>query len=429
MNDQAGGLRGAAQAVWRHKRIVGAAAVLGLLGGIVFTLLNPPMFESKALVLLPPPVKGIAGQTARNVGTQVVIAGSTPVLAEAVRRVNPPMSLQTLGNRVLVSSLSPDVIAISAQGITPTQAEDVANTVASSYIAYIRSPGNPDALVLERATNATGTPLAMRLAVNGGIGALLGALAGAIVALAIGRSDRRLRQRDEIADAVGAPVLASIPVRHPSDAAGWTALLDTYEPGQVPAWNLDRALYDLGLTGAGRDAEASLAMVTFSTDRAALALGPQLAVYAASLGIPTALVIGPQQDAVATAALQAACGVPPNAQSKRSRRLRVSVRDLEGNGQLPNATLTVVVTVVDAQAPRVADTMRAASTVLGVSAGAVTAEQLARVAFSAARGGREIAGILVAEPDPADQTTGRLPQPAQQRPSTSPTRAMTESRW
>jgi hypothetical protein len=188
-------------------------------------------------------------------------------------------------------------------------------------------------------------------------------------------------------------------------------------------------LHHLGLTGAGRDDEASLAVVTFSTDRAALALGPQLAVYAASLGIPTALVIGPQQDADATATLQAACAAPPAAQSKRSGWLRVGVRDPEGNGQLPNATLTVVVTVVDAQAPRVADTMRAASTVLGVSAGAVTAEQLARVAVGAARGGREIAGILVADPYPADHTTGRLPQPAQQRPSTSPTRTMTESRW
>jgi capsular polysaccharide biosynthesis protein len=429
MNDQARGLRGAARAVWRHKRIVGAAAVLGLLGGVVFTLLNPPMFASKALVLLPPPVKGIAGQPARNIGTQVVIAGSDPVLAGAMRGVNPPVSLKTLSDSVLVSSLSPDVVAISARGTTPTQAEEAANAVANSYIAYIRSPGNPNALVLERATNATGTPLAMRLAVNGGIAALLGALAGAIVALAISRGDRRLRQRDEIADAAGAPVLASIPVRHPSDAAGWTALLDDYQPGEAPAWSLDRALHHLGLTGAGRDDEASLAVVTFSTDRAALALGPQLAVYAASLGIPTALVIGPQQDADATATLQAACAAPPAAQSKRSGWLRVGVRDPEGNGQLPNATLTVVVTVVDAQAPRVADTMRAASTVLGVSAGAVTAEQLARVAVGAARGGREIAGILVADPYPADHTTGRLPQPAQQRPSTSPTRTMTESRW
>ena len=60
--------------------------------------------------------------------------------------------------------------------------------------------------------------------------------------------------------------------------------------------------------------------------------------------------------------------------------------------------------------------MSAAVTVLAVSAGAATAEQLARVAASAADNGRDIAGILVANPDPSDQTTGRLPQLA--RPGT-----------
>ena len=54
--------------------------------------------------------------------------------------------------------------------------------------------------------------------------------------------------------------------------------------------------------------------------------------------------------------------------------------------------------------------MRTTATVLGVSAGAATAEQLARVAVSAAVDGREIVGILVADPEPADNTTGRIPQ-------------------
>ena len=78
-----------------------------------------------------------------------------------------------------------------------------------------------------------------------------------------------------------------------------------------------------------------------------------------------------------------------------------------------------MVTVVDAQTPQVTDTMRTTATVLGVSAGATTAEQLARTASSLAADGREIAGILVANPEPADHTTGRIPEqprPAQYRP-------------
>jgi hypothetical protein len=69
-----------------------------------------------------------------------------------------------------------------------------------------------------------------------------------------------------------------------------------------------------------------------------------------------------------------------------------------------------VVAVVNGQAPRVANLPRTGATVLGVSAGAATADQLARVAARLAATGRHIAGILVADPDPSDPTTGRIPQ-------------------
>ena len=75
--------------------------------------------------------------------------------------------------------------------------------------------------------------------------------------------------------------------------------------------------------------------------------------------------------------------------------------------------------------------MHTAVAVLGVSAGAATAEQLARAAVSAAADGRDIAGILVADPDPTDHTTGRLPQlapPAHRKMPTRLNRFSTEIR-
>ena len=78
--------------------------------------------------------------------------------------------------------------------------------------------------------------------------------------------------------------------------------------------------------------------------------------------------------------------------------------------------------MVDGEDPRVADTMRATATVLAVSAGVVTAQQLARVATSAATGGRDIAGTLVANPDPADHTTGRVPELSRPAHRRMPTR-------
>ena len=103
--------------------------------------------------------------------------------------------------------------------------------------------------MLQPATSATGTGPIKALVITGLIGALAGALIGIIVSLAIGRKDRRLRERDDIANSIGIPVLASIPVGHPSDAAGWTRLLDNYKPAAVHAWRLRAALQQLGLVG------------------------------------------------------------------------------------------------------------------------------------------------------------------------------------
>ncbi|HEX2745587.1 MAG TPA: hypothetical protein VHN16_14450 [Streptosporangiaceae bacterium] len=72
-------------------------------------------------------------------------------------------------------------------------------------------------------------------------------------------------------------------------------------------------------------------------------------------------------------------------------------------------SLTIVVLVIDPEAPKYPDSARTRATVLGVSAGGVTAEQLARVWIAAVADGREISGIMVADPEPNDRTGGRVP--------------------
>ena len=62
---------------------------------------RPPMLTSNALVVLP-------AIGARSSATQVVIASSDPVLAGALRGIDPAMSLQTLRSRVQVKSLTSD---------------------------------------------------------------------------------------------------------------------------------------------------------------------------------------------------------------------------------------------------------------------------------------------------------------------------------
>jgi capsular polysaccharide biosynthesis protein len=163
--------------------------VLGLLAGAGYAALSPPLLASKTLVLLP-------ASAARFIGTQVVLAGSDPVLVGATRQVDPPVSLRTMRSRVQVTSVTSNILSISAQGETAAQAEGAANAVASSYIAYINSatsPGRPvQAQVLASALIVPGTSPSHRLLVAGGLGALPGALIGVIGAIALSRSDRRL---------------------------------------------------------------------------------------------------------------------------------------------------------------------------------------------------------------------------------------------
>ncbi len=421
MSQQALDLRRSMQILRRRRLIVAIVAAAGLLLGAAFAVVRPPALTSRALVVLP--------NSTSSISTQVVIATSDPVLDLALPDVSPSMSLTALRSKVQAQSLTTYIISISAKGKTAAQAEDIANAVSYNYVVYVGSSANPlgrlPARILQRATSATGTSPLKRLIIDALIGLAVGLLIGIIAVLAIGRRDRRMVERDEIANSVGIAVLASFPVAHPDNAAGWGKLLEDYQPEPLHAWHLRTALQQLGtgvtsLNNGSNGASSSLAVLSLASDPRAVALGPQLAVFAASLGIPTVLLIGPEQGTNATATLRAAGTAPPS--SKRSSLLRVVVADEGYFGEVADAKLTVVVIVVDGRAPRVPDTMRTATTVLGVSAGAVTADQLARAAMSAAVDGRELAGILVANPEQTDRTTGRIPQLPRPRRRRLPTR-------
>ena len=428
MSEQALDLRRSLHVAWRHKTIVGIVAALGFLLGAGYASIHPSMLTARTLVVLP--------QNTPNMPTEVVVAGSDPVLNGAIQSLPGAPTLTTMRNTVQVKSVTSTVISFTARARTAAAAEATANAVAASYLAYVGSSTSPvghvAGRVLAPAVTATGTSPVVHLLSAGLIGAIAGTLIGIIVALATRRNDRALRERDQIANSIGVPVLASLPVDHPSDPAGWVKLLDDYKPDAVGAWHLRQALQYLRVSGLkpgagngngnGTSGATSLSVISLSSDKGALALGPQLAVFAASLDIPTTLVIGPQGDVNTTAALRTACSVPPPAAARRQAKLRVSVAEEGDPDGRPKGRLTILVTVVDSKAPKMPDTMHTAAAVLAVSAGAATAEQLARAAVCAAVDGRDVVGVLVADPERTDRSTGRVPRLAQPARRKMPTR-------
>ena len=382
------------------------------------------------------------------------------------------------------------------------------------------------ASIVQPAAPATGPEPLFRLAKTGLIGGLLlGVLAAALVALRA-RRDPRLRARDDMADAVASSVLADVRSRRQRSVAEWLALFETYVASPVDAWafrQLLRALSsvtDAASSGRGGGPRSgrlehprSVAVVTVAGDVRGLAIAPQLAAFAASLGITTRFVLASSHDAAAS--IWAACSAERGRQPRPGLRLEVrpegtALRDgssshaaesfdelLMGGvgrgstgdnepvtgargafdldwepGELdyeadddgveadsfdaavdeetevmvhpaalahtppatkplpllypvrrhPPADLTIVLVVVDPREPALDRVPRTEVTVLALAPGVSTREQLARLAVAVDDAGRRIDGIVVADPDPSDRTTGRRSLDERSRQASLPLR-------
>jgi hypothetical protein len=69
--------------------------------------------------------------------------------------------------------------------------------------------------------------------------------------------------------------------------------------------------------------------------------------------------------------------------------------------------LTIVFTVADRMEPTLRDVPATAVTLLAISPGAGTREELARLAVAVDDSGRHLDGMVVSDPEPSDVTTGR----------------------
>jgi hypothetical protein len=69
--------------------------------------------------------------------------------------------------------------------------------------------------------------------------------------------------------------------------------------------------------------------------------------------------------------------------------------------------LTIILVVMDRRQPSLGDQPPSVATILSVAAGTATEQELARVAVAVDDTGRRIDGIVVADPDRTDMTSGR----------------------
>ncbi|MFC7360845.1 Wzz/FepE/Etk N-terminal domain-containing protein [Nocardioides astragali] len=224
-----------------------------------------------------------------------------------------------------------------------------------------------------------------------------------LVLLLLAKKDRRVRYRDDIADALGTLVVGSAHSRVPRTVAGWASLIETYVPGPVEAVAMRQTLRRLGQAGpgTGEASDRSVAVITLSGDPRGLSYGPQLAAYAASAGLDTRLLAAEGHESAAP--LWAACSSFV-AHADPPPHLTVQVGKLAEDA----TALTIVMAVVDREHPALTDLPRVSSTVVAVSSGAATADELARLALAADSAGIQLDGLIVVDPEDLDRTTGHL---------------------
>lgn len=142
MNEQPLDLSAALNAIRRARVLVIAIALLAAALGGAYALQLRPLATARALVLLPSADITGTGTVSPYTSTQIIIAGSRPVLVEAASSLVPPVSTTTLNGEVSVSALSQNVLEVDARAPTARAAEAAANAVATSYISYTESLGS-----------------------------------------------------------------------------------------------------------------------------------------------------------------------------------------------------------------------------------------------------------------------------------------------
>lgn len=272
--------------------------------------------------------------------------------------------------------------------------------------------------IIQPASPATGPSAARRMVTWALTGGLLVAGATAVTLLIRRRRDPRVRARDDLADAVGSGLLAVVRGHPQRSVAGWLTLFDTYDAPAEEAWAFRQVLRALvspsdsrtpGRSGARQAGLAehprSLNVIALADDQRAAAVAAQLAVFAASLGITTRFVVGAKHDSIAP--LWAACTSDRASQLRSGLVLQAGATESDATDRDASFELTIVLSVAERREPKVPGIAATAITILAISPGVGTREELARLAVAVDDAGHRFDGVVVADRDPADRTSGR----------------------
>jgi capsular polysaccharide biosynthesis protein len=328
-----------------------------------------------------------------------------------------------------INPSSPDYTSL--QNVINTYAADEGNENnelinVKTELSSAETTGNTqglDAIVLQKANTAT-KPSPARFPELGAFGLGIGLIIGLVVALVKGRKDTRLRQRDDIARATGVPVIASVSSIRPNKSDDLLGVLEDFEPSVADRASLRRLIDEMGVprhyvqNGARLSQNGSSAhsegldvwAFVLEGDDKAISAAAGVPAFAASIGVPVALVVGGTNRSTHQLAIACAARDPLDPGASRPNFLTyASVPSSPPTGVSLTVTLEVVnpltLDVGDIEAP-IPSVDRVSTAILVVSAGFARSDELEVVALAAEHHGRPLTGVVVADPEPSDKTSG-----------------------
>jgi hypothetical protein len=242
-------------------------------------------------------------------------------------------------------------------------------------------------------------------------------------------------------------VLASLTADRRHKSEDLIGLLDHFEPSVIDKANLRRLIDELGVerrtirgeTSSSRNGSSAhhengssghhengssvhhegvgVHAIVLAGDDRAVAAAAELPAFAASLGLPVALVVVGSSSSTQQLAIACAARDPLAVDAPRPNLLTYATAPGKAPG---GVALAVTLEVVDPVSLDVADIEptpglpgRLESALLVVSSGYAKREDLEVVALAAEHHGRPLVGVVVADPEPSDKTSG-LQQPRRQ---------------
>jgi tyrosine-protein kinase len=207
-----------AQAVRRRILVVALCFAAATVGAVVLTLTAEKQYSATTALLLR---SSPAVDPQRTVDTSLQLL-TLPVIAERTADRLPGVSKSEVEAAVEADQQGDsDIIQVTATDSSPEQAARIANTFALEFLAF-REEGERERLrsgriqVVERASPSS-NPVSPKPLRNVIFGALIGIVFGLGLALLLEQLDRRVKREEDLAEATGMSLLATVPKRKAFD--------------------------------------------------------------------------------------------------------------------------------------------------------------------------------------------------------------------